>query len=154
MNKEDKDKVTKKWSSIIDNLDVSSNKKNWLEEYTNGHMLNENLDNGLFDDSIKSEEEKHISLLPISMRISSQTIGLDLVSVNPLSSPMSGCSPEELEKMKRLEKKVNRNKKLNTILDKDTDISKEEKELKGLQDKSNSGLMYLDFVYGDNEDDD
>jgi len=109
----DKAKALKKWSPILEALKVKDDeKREWMAEYAEMHQLhiNENVaystlnGNGMGNilaptvgtipssvwqagsGSIGSGDVAQ-NLLPVSMKIAAQTIGLDLVSVKPTASP-------------------------------------------------------------------
>lgn len=108
----DKQKAEKKWSPILDALQIQdSEKREWVSEYAEMHQLNENVSysnlgnlNGM--GSVQAPQPGNTAgqvwgtqgseagsgdiaqnLLPVSMKIAAQTIGLDLVAVKPASSP-------------------------------------------------------------------
>ena len=107
----DKQKAEKKWAPILDALQIKdSEKREWIAEYAEIHQLNENVSysnlgnlNGM--GAIVAPQPGNIpgqtwgagdsqgsgdiaqNLLPASMKIAAQTIGLDLVAVKPASSP-------------------------------------------------------------------
>ncbi|MCK9445840.1 hypothetical protein M0Q50_02990 [bacterium] len=110
----DKAKANKKWSPVLENLGiVDSTKKEWMAEYAEMHQLNENVAystlgnlNGMgaiqapangasqapgqlwgAGSSTPGSGDIAQNLLPVSMKIAAQTIGLDLVAVKPSSSP-------------------------------------------------------------------
>jgi len=107
----DKAKAEKKWSPILEALHVSDfEKRAWMAEYAELHQLNENVSYATLgnirgmgavqaaqpsttpgqvwggDGSVGSGDVGQ-NLLPISMKIAAQTIGLDLVAVKPAASP-------------------------------------------------------------------
>jgi len=109
----DKAKALKKWSQILEALKVKDEeKREWMSEYAEMHQLhiNENVaystlnGNGMGNilaptvgtipgsvwqagaGSIGSGDVAQ-NLLPVSMKIAAQTIGLDLVAVKPSASP-------------------------------------------------------------------
>ena len=107
----DKAKAEKKWSPILEALHVSdSEKRSWMAEYAELHQLNENVSYATLGniqgmgavraaqpsttpgqvwgggDTLGSGDVGQ-NLLPISMKIAAQTIGLDLVAVKPAASP-------------------------------------------------------------------
>jgi len=109
-----KQKAEKKWKPILDALNVKdSSKREWISEYAEMHQLsmNENVSysnlgnlNGMgpvqapqpgsypgqvwgADGSTQGSGDIAQNLLPVSMKIAAQTIGLDLVAVKPASSP-------------------------------------------------------------------
>jgi len=106
----DKAKAEKKWSPILEALHVTDfEKRSWMAEYAELHQLNENVSYSTLGNlqgmgAIKAAQPSAIpgqvwgggevgsgdvgqNLLPISMKIAAQTIGLDLVSVKPAASP-------------------------------------------------------------------
>lgn len=107
----DKAKAEKKWSPILEALHVSdSEKRSWMAEYAELHQLNENVSYATMGNiqgmgAVKAAQPSTIpgqvwgggdtlgsgdvgqNLLPISMKIAAQTIGLDLVAVKPAASP-------------------------------------------------------------------
>ncbi len=111
----DKQKANKKWAPVMDSLGVTDPyKREWMSEYAEMHSLNENVayttlgtmngmgpvvaaqpsatpglvwgDYGSGAGGIGSGDIGQ-NLLPVSMKIAAQTIGLDLVAVKPSSSP-------------------------------------------------------------------
>ena len=109
----DKAKALKKWSPILEALKVKDEeKREWMAEYAEMHQLhiNENVayttlnQNGMgnilaptvgtIPSSVWQSGAGQIgsgdvaqNLLPVSMKIAAQTIGLDLVAVKPTASP-------------------------------------------------------------------
>jgi len=112
----DKQRALKKWSPVLDSLDVRDNyKREWMAEYAEMHSLNENVaystlgnlngmgnvvaaqpsttpgliwgDYGVGTAGGIGSGDIGQNLLPVSMKIAAQTIGLDLVAVKPSSSP-------------------------------------------------------------------
>jgi hypothetical protein len=107
----DKAKAEKKWSPILDALNIKdSEKRAWVSEYAEMHQINENVSysnlgnlNGM--GPVTAPQPGNVpgnvwtaggeqgsgdiaqNLLPVSMKIAAQTIGLDLVAVKPASSP-------------------------------------------------------------------
>jgi hypothetical protein len=118
---EEKDK---KWKTIIDSIAKTNNNKDWLCNYAN---------------KIENDD------MTIAMKVAAKTIGQDLVSVQPLSSPLSsGNSEEELEKIKAEIKAENRQSKIDSLLEGKEYI---EKELKDHPEYKVGGLEYVDFIY-------
>jgi hypothetical protein len=110
----DKPKAVKKWAPVLDSLRVTDeDKRSWMAEYAEMHQLNENIGYSTLGNlqgmgavaapvvggtpgsvwgsanpsSNKGSGDIAQNLLPVSMKIAAQTIGLDLVSVKPASSP-------------------------------------------------------------------
>lgn len=107
----DKQKAEKKWSPILEALHVSDpEKREWMAEYAELHQINENVSYATLgnvqgmgavvspqpsatpgyvwssDGSVGSGDIGQ-NLLPVSMKIAAQTIGLDLIAVKPAASP-------------------------------------------------------------------
>lgn len=107
----DKSKAEKKWSPILEALHVTDpDKRSWISEYAELHQINENVSYstlgniygmGAVTAAQPSTTPGQVwggngqpgsgdigqNLLPISMKIAAQTIGLDLVAVKPAASP-------------------------------------------------------------------
>jgi len=110
----DNAKALKKWGPVLESLNVDSEKSSWMAEYAEFHQMNENvaystLGNlygmgavtapvvgstpgavqtfGTQTGGAQGSGDIAQNLLPISMKIAAQTIGLDLVAVKPASSP-------------------------------------------------------------------
>jgi len=107
----DKDKAVKKWTPILENMGVSSDRVEWMSEYAEFHSINENAyvnatTNGmgtvtaaqpsLFAGNTTTNYNTALmggsgdvgqNLLPVAMKIAGQTIGLDLVAVKPTPGP-------------------------------------------------------------------
>jgi len=107
----DSAKALKKWSPVLESLNVNDSEKSaWMAEYAEMHQMNENvaystLGNMYGMGNVKAPQPSTVpgsqfgvgatdgsgdiaqNLLPISMKIAAQTIGLDLVAVKPTSSP-------------------------------------------------------------------
>lgn len=92
------------------------------------------------------EDNFDFSLLPIAMKVASQTIGFDLVSVKPM---ISGLNSEELERIKNDTFVENRNAKLDSIL---YGSRYKEKKIEDHPDyrpgRPIGEIFYLDFKYG------
>lgn len=107
----DKAKAIKKWNPILEALYVQDEtKKGWMAEYAELHAMNENVSyatlgnvNGMgpvwspqpsatpgslwATDARPGSGDIGQNLLPVSMKIAAQTIGLDLIAVKPAASP-------------------------------------------------------------------
>jgi hypothetical protein len=86
------------------------------------------------------------NLFPVSMKISAQTIGQDLVSVQPMASP-GGMSQEERERIEAEIKQKNRDGKIDSLIE--GSEYKEEKLEEHPDYKPGSGgqLFYMDYTY-------
>ena len=107
----DKAKAIKKWNPILEALYVQDDtKKSWMAEYAELHAMNENVSYATLGnvtgmgpvfspqpsavpgsvwgaDATPGSGDIGQNLLPVSMKIAAQTIGLDLVAVKPAASP-------------------------------------------------------------------
>jgi hypothetical protein len=90
--------------------------------------------------------EDFSSLFPMSMKIAAQTIGQDLVSVQPMVGP-GGMSQEERERIEAEIKQKNRDGKIDSLIE-GTEY-KEEKLEQHPDYKPGSGgqLFYMDYTY-------
>jgi hypothetical protein len=83
----------------------------------------------------------------MAMKVVSKTVGLDLVSVQPLASP--GMSQEEIDRINNEVKKENRDGKIDALIE-----GKDFKEMKPEEHPDwkpgpVGSLMYMDFKYGE-----
>lgn len=107
----DKAKAVKKWNPILEALYVQDDvKREWMSEYAELHSMNENVSYATLGnvqgmgqvwspqpsatpgslwgaDATPGSGDVGQNLLPVSMKIAAQTIGLDLVAVKPAASP-------------------------------------------------------------------
>ena len=138
-----KDDLMKKWAPIIDSMGVTGSKADWLSQYAQMQSNNESIkENTLASDTTTDFP----SLLPISMQVASKTIGMDLVSVQPLASP--SMSQEEVDRINNEVKKENRDGKIDSLID-----GKDFKEMKPEEHPDwkpgpVGSLLYMDFKYG------
>jgi hypothetical protein len=108
----DKNKAIKKWSPVLENMGVTSDRFEWMSEMAEYHAINENayanattagmgavvapnpnslagnlnLGNTIGTNGVGSGDLGQ-NLLPVAMKIAAQTIGLDLVAVKPTPGP-------------------------------------------------------------------
>jgi hypothetical protein len=111
----DKNKAMKKWSPVLENMGVSSDRFEWMSEMAEFHSINENAyanatvaGMGAVSPAVPSSNPGALTgtpwsgastagtigsgdlgqnLLPVAMKIAAQTIGLDLVAVKPTPGP-------------------------------------------------------------------
>lgn len=106
----DKAKAEKKWLPVLEELGIKDpEKRAWISEYAEMHQMNENVGystlgnlNGMgavyspqpsttpgqvWGGGTDGSGDIGQNLLPVSMKIAAQTIGLDLVAVKPTASP-------------------------------------------------------------------
>ena len=126
----------KKWASILGTMGVTGSQLDNLSQ------LAENQSNHIEE----TKTEEFPSLLPISMKVTAQTIGQNLVSVQPMSH--SGMSQVEIDRINAEIKKENRDGKIDAIVK-----GKDYKELKPEEHPDwkpgpAGNLFYLDYKYG------
>ncbi len=141
MSKED---LMKKWASIFDSMGVTNS------HWDNLSQLVDNQSKQILEENTLASEDSNTefpSLLPMAMKVASKTVGLDLVSVQPLADP--GMSQEEIDRINNEVKKENRDGKIESIID-----GKEFKEMKPEEHPDwrtgpRPQLFYMDFKYGE-----
>lgn len=143
MEKPNKEDIMKKWAPILDSMGVTGSKAEWMSEYVEMHSNNEVEKNTL---STETTSNDFPSIFPMVKKIAAQTIGLDLVSVQPMNLP-GGTSEETMERIKAEVKAENRERKINNVLE-DEDY----KEMDITEHEDYNGpvghLFYLDYSYG------
>lgn len=103
----DKTKAVKKWTPVLENMGVSAERVEWMSEMAEYQSINENayvnaanvagmgavlnpILGGLAGSTmqgVNGSGDLGQNLLPVSMKIAGQTIGLDLVAVKPTPGP-------------------------------------------------------------------
>ena len=137
-----KDDLMKKWAPIIDSMGVTGSKADWFSQYAQMHSNNESK----IEENTLASDTEFPSLLPMAMQVASKTVGLDLVSVQPLASP--GMSQEEVDRINNEIKKENRDGKIDALIE-----GKDFKEMKPEEHPDwkpgpIGSLLYMDFKYG------
>lgn len=141
MKQPNKDDIMKKWTPIIDSMGVTGSKADWFSQYAQMHSNNESK----IEENTLASDTEFPSLLPIAMKVASKTVGLDLVSVQPLASP--GMSQEEVDRINNEIKKENRDGKIDALIE-----GKDFKEMKPEEHPDwkpgpIASLLYMDFKY-------
>jgi hypothetical protein len=139
-----------KWAPILGA--TQSEKLDWLTEYSN-HIMGSHAVYGSATGSLSSLQPKEDfpSLLPVAIKVAAKTIGLDLVSVNPI---MGGGDPKLLEAAKNKVKSVNRERQMDSVLEEDKPFEplkiQDTEEYKEYSKYSGPkmDLLYIDFQYG------
>ncbi len=147
-----KAEMQNKWAPVLENMGIKDEKKkDWMSQYAEKHSLNENLVDEVIENTKSNEFSSN--LLPIAMKVAAQTIGQDLVAVKPMKG-VGGLSKEEQAKIDGELKRINRNSKLDTIMNdsehKDReDLSEEEYKKIGVEKPISpvGKLFYLDYNY-------
>lgn len=89
-----------KWKSIIGNIGLTGSQAAWMSQYA-----------GLQSQS--TTQSNFPSMFPIAMKVAAQTVGLDLVSVKPLSAPKPNLFYVDYQYGNT--KRITRKKKINNI---------------------------------------
>ena len=146
-----KDDLMKKWAPIIDSMGVTGSKADWLSQYA---QIQSNNESKIEENTLASNTttDEFPSLLPMAMKVASKTVGLDLVSVQPLASP--GMSQEEVDRINNEIKKENRDGKIDALIE-----GKDYKEMKPEEHPDwkpgpTGQLFYMDFKYGEQNEKD
>ena len=67
-----------KWDNLIGNMGLTVSKVIWTSQYA-----------GLQSQTTTSTSSSFPNMFPIAMKIAAKTVGLDLVSVQPMSAPLN-----------------------------------------------------------------
>lgn len=94
--------IQDKWDNLIGNMGLTGSKANWMSQYA-----------GLQSQTTTSTSSSFPSMFPISMKVATQTIGLDLVSVKPLPAPSGQLFYADYQYGNT--KRTTRKKKINNI---------------------------------------
>jgi hypothetical protein len=148
MNLPSKEDTLKKWAPILESMGMTGSKADWMSQYASAHIDKETQRNNKIEQILESNTDAEFpSLLPIAMKISAQTIGLDLVPVQPMTGP-GGMSQKERERIEAEVKGENRDGKIDALIE-----GKEytEKKVEDHPDYKSGGspLFYIDYTYGD-----
>jgi hypothetical protein len=141
-----KEYLMNKWAPIIESIGVTGSKANWMAEYAQLHQDKQSIRDEKIDSVLdESETTTNFPILPMAMKVASQTVGLDLVSVQPIG----GNSQEEIDRIQAEIKAENREGKIESVLE---NKEYKEKTIKDHPDYKNgmpsSQLFYMDFKYG------
>ena len=128
-----KDEVMKKWASIIE----STEKKEWLSKYSQSIESNQVEENTL---ASEVDQNNFPSIFPMAMRVASRTVGMDLVSVNPMDAYVTDEMIKDVDR-------ENRDRKIESITE-DKEYNEMKIEEHPDYKKGPTGkLFYLDFKY-------
>jgi len=138
MEKPSKEDIMEKWAPILESMGMTGSQLNNLSQ------LAENQSNQILKET---KTEEFPSLFPMAMKMSAKTIGMDLVSVQPMTGP-GGMSKEERERIEAEIKQKNRDSKIDSLIE--GTKYKEEKVEDHPDYKPGSGgqLFYMDYTYG------
>jgi hypothetical protein len=90
--------------------------------------------------------EEFPGLFPLAMKIAAQTIGQDLVSVQPMAGP-GGMSQEERERIEAEIKQKNRDSKIDSLIEGTEYKEGKVEEHPDYKPGSGGKLFYMDYTY-------
>ena len=152
MKQPSKEDTLKKWAPILDSMGITGSKADWMSQYANAHLDNETQRNNKINQILESNtDDEFPSLLPIAMKISAQTIGLDLVPVQPMTGP-GGMSQKERERIEAEVKGENRDGKIDALIEGKEYTEKKVEDHPDYKPGSGGQLFYMDYTYGDNSE--
>jgi hypothetical protein len=139
MKQPNKEELMKKWAPILGSMGMTGSQLDNLAQ------LAENQSNQILEET---KTEEFPSLLPMAMKITTQTIGQDLVSVQPMTGP-GGVSKEERERIEAEIKQENRDSKIDALIEGKEYNEKKVEEHPDYKPGSGGQLFYMDYTYGD-----
>lgn len=137
MKKPSKEEIMKKWTPILASMGMTGSQLDNLSQ------LAENQSNQILEET---KTEEFPSLFPMAMKISAQTIGMDLVSVQPMAGP-GGMSKEERERIEAEIKQENRDSKIDALVEGTEYNEKKVEEHPDYKPGSGGQLFYMDYTY-------
>ncbi len=139
MKQPNKEDILKKWSAILGSMCMTGSQLDNLSQ------LAENQSNRILEEENKTEELP--SLFPMAMKISAKTIGMDLVSVQPMTGP-GGMSEEERKRIEAEVKQENRDSKIDALVEGTEYNEKKVEDHPDYRPGSGGQLFYMDYTYG------
>ena len=137
MKQPNKEEIMKKWAPILGSMGMTGSQ---LDNLT---QLAENQSNQILEET---KTEDFSSLFPVAMKIATKTIGMDLVSVQPMSNP-GGMSKEERERIEAEIKQKNRDGKIDSLIEGKEYTEKKVEEHPDYKPGSGGQLFYMDYTY-------
>ena len=131
--------IMKKWAPIFESIDVAHS------HWGNLSQIAQNQQDFKVEENIQPTQDTQV-IFPLVKKMAAQTIGLDLVSVQPIGG---GNSSTELEKIRNEVKVENRDRIIESISEgKDFEEMKIEDHPDYVKPVSPQGqLFYMDFKY-------
>ena len=134
-----KEDALKKWAPILDRVGVTGSKADWMSQYIQSGIMS---NTSSIPTSTSNPFES--SLLPMSMKIASQTIAMDLVSVQPIG----GVGSERLKEIEKEVKSTNRDRIIDSVIeDKEYEEMKVEDHPDFKKGMPSGQLFYLDYQF-------
>jgi uncharacterized small protein (DUF1192 family) len=137
MKQPSKEELMKKWAPILGSMGMTGSQLDNLSQ------LVENQSNQILEET---KTEEFSSLFPVAMKITTQTIGQDLVSVQPMTEP-GGISKEERERIEAEIKQKNRDGKIDSLIEGKEYTEKKVEEHPDYKPGSGGQLFYMDYTY-------
>lgn len=146
MKEINKEKTMEKWKNLIGNMGLSDERKCWIDDYTQ-RQFDCGVDTSTIHPggpgSTQSLFEDFPTMLPVDMRVAAQTIGNDLVSVQPMGVGL------DMEKIMSDVKAENRDRVIDSIVeDKEFEPMKPEDHPDYKKGFPKGKLFYIDYKYG------
>lgn len=123
----DKDELLKKWRTLLNGLTQSN-------DLQSNQLVSEH----------QGFESDYPGILPLAKKVAAQTIGLNLVSVQPID----GLTKQERERLEAEIKQENRDAKIDTIVEGKEFTEKTIKDHPDYKSGPQLDLIHLDFKYG------
>ena len=139
--KKSSEEIMKKWAPIFESTGITNS------DWANLSQLAQNQEDFVVENNTSTQTDSiDFPLLPIAKKMVAQTIGLDLVSVQPIGG---GNSSTELEKIRNEVKVENRDRIIEAISEgKDFEEMKIEDHPDYVKQVGPQGqLFYMDFKY-------
>jgi hypothetical protein len=137
MKQPNKEELMKKWAPILGSMGMTGSQLDNLAQ------LAENQSNQILEET---KTEEFPSLFPVAMKITTQTIGQDLVSVQPMTEP-GGISKEERERIEAEIKQENRDSKIDALVEGTEYNEKKVEEHPDYKPGSGGQLFYMNYTY-------
>jgi hypothetical protein len=137
MKQPNKEELMKKWAPILGSMGMTGSQLDNLSQ------LVENQSNQILEET---KTEEFSSLFPVAMKITTQTIGQDLVSVQPMTEP-GGISKEERERIEAEIKQENRDSKIDALVEGTEYNEKKVEEHPDYKPGSGGQLFYMNYTY-------
>jgi hypothetical protein len=137
MKQPNKEELMKKWAPILGSMGMTGSQLDNLAQ------LAENQSNQILEET---KTEEFPSLFPVAMKITTQTIGQDLVSVQPMTET-GGISKEERERIEAEIKQENRDSKIDALVEGTEYNEKKVEEHPDYKPGSGGQLFYMNYTY-------
>jgi len=125
-----------KWKALLNTSGLTDSKTDWFSQYVD-----------MESNSVGTQSSVSFpTVLPMTMKIATQTVGLDLVSV----LPMNNNTEEEITIIKAEVEAENRNRKIDSLIEGTEYEEMKITEHPDFEQGPRGDLFYLDYVYSEN----